>query len=110
MGNLFPYKNIRALAEAFLKIKDRIDHCLVIVGRKEFAAGQLITDERILYMDYVPDEDLPRFYSYADLLVHPSLSEGFGLTPLEAMACGTPVVSSNAGALPEVVGDAGMSF
>ncbi len=110
VGNLFPYKNINTLTEAFLKIKDRIDHCLVIVGRKEFASGRLVEDERIFYMDYVPDEDLPRFYSYADLLVHPSLSEGFGLTPLEAMACGTPVVSSNAGALPEVVGDAGISF
>ena len=110
VGNLFPYKNIRTLAEAFLKIKDRTDHCLVVVGRKEFAPGRLVEDARILYMDYVPDEDLPRFYSYASLLAHPSLSEGFGLTPLEAMACGTPVISSNRGALPEVVGDAGMYF
>jgi len=110
VGNLFAYKNITTLAEAFLKIRDRISHCLVIVGRKEFFSGPLPQDERIRYMDYVPDEDLPRFYSFADILVHPSLSEGFGLTPLEAMACGTPVLSSNRGSLPEVVEDAGILF
>jgi glycosyltransferase involved in cell wall biosynthesis len=110
VGNLFPYKNITTLVEAFFRIRDRISHCLVIVGRKEFFSGPLPQDERIRYMDYVPDEDLPRFYSFADMLVHPSLSEGFGLTPLEAMACGTPVLSSNRGSLPEVVGDAGILF
>jgi glycosyltransferase involved in cell wall biosynthesis len=110
VGNLFPYKNIDSLVEAFLKIKDKVPHSLVVVGRKEFSARQPVNDERILYTDYVPDEDLPKFYSYAELLVHPSLSEGFGLTPLEAMACGTPVVSSNAGSLTEVIGDSGIFF
>jgi glycosyltransferase involved in cell wall biosynthesis len=110
VGNLFPYKNLDMLIEAFLRIQDAIPHMLVIVGRKEFASGELTSAERVLFTDYVPDEDLPSFYSYADLLVHPSLSEGFGLTPLEAMACGTPVLSSSACALPEVVGEAGILF
>jgi glycosyltransferase involved in cell wall biosynthesis len=110
VGNLFSYKNLDTLVEAFLEIKDAVPHMLVVVGRKEFAPHQLTSGERVLYTDYVPDEDLPDFYSYADLLVHPSLSEGFGLTPLEAMACGTPVLSSSACALPEVVGDAGVLF
>ena len=110
VGNLFPYKNLDMLIKAFLKIKDAIPHMLVIVGRKEFASRELTSGERVLFTDYVPEKDLPGFYSYADLLVHPSLSEGFGLTPLEAMACGTPVLSSSACALPEVVGDAGLLF
>jgi glycosyltransferase involved in cell wall biosynthesis len=110
IGNLFPYKNIGILVGAFLRIKGEIPHSLVIVGRKEFASGPLSEDSRIIYTDYVPEDDLPKFYSYADLLVHPSLSEGFGMAPLEAMACGTPVLSSNGGSLPEVVGEAGILF
>lgn len=110
IGNLFPYKNVTSLIEAFLGIKDTIPHDLVIVGRKDFFHGTLPGDQRVHYIDYVPHGDLPMFYSYADMLVHPSLSEGFGLTPLEAMACGTPVLCSNRTSLPEVVGDAGLLF
>ncbi|OGW43184.1 MAG: hypothetical protein A2Y66_02700 [Nitrospirae bacterium RBG_13_41_22] len=110
VGSLFPYKNVKVLIDAFLNIKHLIPHCLVIAGRKEFAAGILPQDERILYMDYVPLKDLPMMYSYAEVFVHPSLREGFGIAPLEAMACGTPVISSNRGSLPEVVGDAGILF
>ncbi|MDA8433977.1 MAG: glycosyltransferase family 1 protein [Nitrospiraceae bacterium] len=110
VGNLFPYKNVRLLIDAFLRIEDKTDHHLVIVGRKEFAGGTLRDHEKIHYIGYAPHEELPLFYSHADFLVHPSLSEGFGFTPLEAMACGTPVLSSNAASLPEVVGDAGILF
>ena len=60
--------------------------------------------------EYVPDEDLPALMSGADLFVYPSLGEGFGLPPLEAMACGTPVLCSDAPALPEVVGDAALTL
>jgi glycosyltransferase involved in cell wall biosynthesis len=56
----------------------------------------------------VSDEDLPMFYNCADIFVYPSLYEGFGLPPLEAMACGIPVITSNTSSLPEVIGDAGI--
>lgn len=110
VGSLFPYKNLKALIEAFLRIKNQIPHSLVVVGRREFSAEPPASDGRIFYTDYVSDEDLPLFYSCADLFVYPSLREGFGIPPLEAMACGTPVISSNRGSLPEVVGDAGILF
>lgn len=110
VGNLFPYKNVNILIDAFLSIKERINHRLVIVGRKEFSGLPLPFHERISYLGYIQQEDLPKIYSYADLLVHPSLSEGFGFTLLEAMACGTPVLASNRASLPEIVGDAGLLF
>ena len=110
VGTLFPYKNVGLLADAFLGIADRLDHRLVIVGRRSPGDEILPRSDRIRYMDYVAHGDLPKFYAYADMLVHPSLSEGFGLTPLEAMACGTPVLASCRASLPEVVGDAGILF
>ena len=58
--------------------------------------------------DYVPQDELPLCYRAADLFVYPSLYEGFGMPPLDAMASGTPVVTSNAASLPEVVGDAAL--
>ena len=61
---------------------------------------------RVHFTGFVEEEDLPALYNGADLFVFPSLYEGFGLPPLEAMACGTPVVTSNTSSLPEVVGDA----
>ena len=64
--------------------------------------------ERVRFAGSVADEDLPALYQGSELFVFPSLYEGFGLPPLEAMACGTPVISSNAASLPEVVGDAGL--
>ena len=61
-----------------------------------------------MFTGYVPDEDMPALLNAAEVFAFPSEFEGFGLPPLEAMACGIPVVSSNAASLPEVVGDAGM--
>jgi len=110
VSNLFPYKNLTTLVKAFLRIKEEIPHSLVIIGRSEFSAEPIVNERRILYMDYVQGEDLALFYSYTDLFVYPSLREGFGIPPLEAMACGTPVISSNGGSLPEVIGDAGIFF
>ncbi len=106
VGNLFPYKNVDSLINAFLDIKSLIPHTLVIAGNRQHYQGKLPEHERILYINYTEESDLPSLYGNADLLVHPSLSEGFGITLLEAMACGIPVVTSNRTSIPEVVGDA----
>ncbi len=63
---------------------------------------------QVRLIDYVPEEDLAKLYNIADIFIFPSLTEGFGLPALEAMSCGTPVIASNAGSIPEVVGDAGV--
>ena len=62
----------------------------------------------VIFIGYVPEEELPKWYNASDFLVYPCLYAGFGLPPLEAMACGTPVISSNTSSLPEVIGDAGI--
>ena len=64
----------------------------------------------VIFLEHLPDEDIPILYNLADLLVLPSLLEGFGLPALEAMACGTPVIAANASSLPEIVGEAGILF
>ncbi len=110
VGSLFPYKNAETLIEAFLKVKGDMPHRLVIAGRRDVARGPLPADARIDYLDYVPHEKLPDLYRGADVVVQPSRHEGFGLTALEAMACGAPVIASTGGALPEVVGSAGLLF
>lgn len=70
--------------------------------------AKLGLDAKVIFTGFVPEEDLPTLYSAASVFVFPSLYEGFGLPPLEAMACGTPVVASNTSSLPEVIGDAGV--
>ena len=110
VGSLFPYKNVETLVKAFLRVKNHLNCILVIAGRKELSDRSLNQDRMIQYLDYIPQKDLPGLYSYADLLVHPSFMEGFGMTILEAMACGIPVLSSNGGSLPEVAGDAALLF
>ena len=62
----------------------------------------------MIFTSFVPEEELIKLYNGAEILVFPSLYEGFGLPPLEAMACGVPVITSNAASLPEIVGDAGI--
>lgn len=111
-GSHQPRKNLVRLVKAFSTIKDR-EHQLVLAGkidprREELynAAKEKGLDGRVLFIGSVPEEDLPSLYSGATAFVFPSLNEGFGLPPLEAMACGAPVISSDATSLPEVVGDA----
>ena len=65
-------------------------------------------EREVIFAGYVDEDELPAWYNAADLFVYPSLYEGFGLPPLEAMACGCPVITSNTSSLPEVVGDAGI--
>jgi glycosyltransferase involved in cell wall biosynthesis len=124
LGTLQPRKNYSRLISAFAQIADvsrRLDgrpitHNLVIVGKQGWLFDSIIADvarlgvrTRVIFPGFVDDKDLPALYRAADLFVFPSLYEGFGLPPLEAMACGTPVVTSNVSSLPEVVGDAGLT-
>lgn len=110
-----PHKNLHRLIEAYdiLCKKHRIDCQLVIVGIKGRAqtslmnsAKELSLEKRIIFTGWVSNEDLSSLYSAAQLFVFPSLFEGFGIPVLEAMACGIPVVCSNATSLPEVAGEA----
>lgn len=114
LGTVQPRKNYGRLAEAFHRL-DRPDLLLVIAGGKgwlEDAFYQKIDElglqDRIRLIGFADDADLPVLYSTAKIFVFPALYEGFGLPPLEAMACGTPVVTSSVSSLPEVVGDAGI--
>jgi len=114
VGTLEPRKNVQRLVEAYAQIRD-LGAGLVLVGGKGWlyedifaSVERLGLSDAVLFAGYVPAEELPLWYSAADLFVFPSLYEGFGLPPLEAMACGTPVISSNAASLPEVIGEAGL--
>jgi glycosyltransferase involved in cell wall biosynthesis len=114
LGSAGRRKNLAGLLNSYALLKKMGDvPPLVVVGAKSHQKGAIIQTieelnvaEHVIITGYVPGEDLPALYSGADLFVFPSLYEGFGLPPLEAMACGTPVVCSNAGSLPEVVGQA----
>ncbi len=116
VGNVKPHKNLRRLIQAFNLIKDTIDHDLVIIGKKEgFITGDdsvskmaLELRNRVHFTGYIEDNTLKQYFAHANALVFPSLYEGFGLPPLEAMACGCPVVVSNVASLPEVCGDAAL--
>ena len=119
VGNFNPHKNIPRLVRAFglLPGPVRSRHSLVLAGgygdgRPELArlADSLGLTDRVVFPGRVDDADLPALYSEAAVYVAPSLEEGFGLTVLEAMACGAPVVSSSRAALPEAVGDAALLF
>lgn len=112
VGTVEPRKNMGFLIDVFEQL-EWFDGYLVIAGMRGWKYEPILERiaaspraERIRYVDYVPDAQLPALYAGAEAFVFPSLYEGFGFPPLEAMACGTPVVCSNAGSLPEVVGDA----
>ena len=116
VGVLQPRKNIPTLIKAYYKLKkEGIKDKLVITGGKGWQYKEIFeTVERlnlqkeVIFTGHIPDDDLPKLYNAADLFAFPSLYEGFGIPPLEAMACGIPVITSNTGSLPEVVGDAGI--
>lgn len=115
LGNIEPRKNLIVLLQAFVQVCRQIDneYVLVLSGQPGWLTGKLQRflagypfKERILFTGYVPPEDLPLFMNGAEMFVFPSLYEGFGLPVLEAMACGTPVISSNRSSIPEIVGPA----
>lgn len=117
VGNLQPRKNLPRLIEAFNKWKKETHNCakLVIVGKKAWRYADILKavdsePENIVLTDYVSNEDLVRLYNGAVAFIYPSYFEGFGIPPLEAMACGTPVAVANTTSLPEVVGNAGIYF
>ena len=117
VGVIEPRKNHGLLFEAFRLLRDRrkLPHRLVVVGRRGWLWEDIVEQaerspyrDEILFVGYVPEADLAAMYSAAEVFAFPSLYEGFGLPPLEAMACGTPVVVSKSSSLPEVVADAGL--
>ncbi|MBO0721729.1 MAG: glycosyltransferase family 4 protein [Blastocatellia bacterium] len=118
VGSLQPRKNLVRLIRAYSALRRRLPdfaYQLVVVGRKLWLASEIFAEvskqewgKDVIVTGYVPDEDLPAFYRAARAFVYPSLFEGFGIPPLEAMACGTPVVTSNTSSLPEVAGDAAL--
>jgi glycosyltransferase involved in cell wall biosynthesis len=113
VGNLKEFKNVPFLLRAYREwTAARGGPPLVVVGRN-FIPGleaQLQGDPHVRWLQSVENEALPAIYAQSLALVFPSLYEGFGLPPLEAMACGTPVICSNRASLPEVVGDAAILF
>lgn len=117
IGGINPRKNIGMLMDAFSRCKSKLskDYALVIggkLGRSYESLKQrcdfLSLTRDVLFPGYIPLEELPLFYNGTSLFVYPSVYEGFGLPPLEAMACGTPTICSNATSIPEVVGDAAL--
>ncbi|MBN2054943.1 glycosyltransferase family 4 protein [bacterium] len=119
VGTIEPRKNIPRLLEAFHHLRKTcsIPHKLVIVGPMgwlykpvQHKIHRLGLDKHVLLPGYVEDNDLVSLYNGTDLFIFPSLYEGFGLPPLEAIACGAPVAASNTSCLPEILGDAAVYF
>jgi glycosyltransferase involved in cell wall biosynthesis len=117
VGTLEPRKNLRALVSAYHALLKRREDlpALVIAGAEGWRYDDLYRQvqreglaPQVRFLGHVADADLPALYSAAAVFVYPSLYEGFGLPPLEALACGAPVVCSNRSSLPEVVGDAAL--
>jgi glycosyltransferase involved in cell wall biosynthesis len=117
LGTIEPRKNLVLLMDAY---RDVVSHCdgapdLVLAGKPGWQhapvaqrAHELGLQQRVHFTGWVPAQDAPVLINLAHAFVYPSLYEGFGLPPLEAMQCGTPVICSNASSLPEVMGDAGL--
>jgi glycosyltransferase involved in cell wall biosynthesis len=115
VGNSYPHKNVRSLIDAFELLQaKRNDLSLVLVGANDYFSRQLQSyaknNPKVIFPGYVSDKELAGLYKSAALFVCPSLSEGFGLTPLEAMLHGAPVISSDSSCLPEVCEDGAAYF
>jgi glycosyltransferase involved in cell wall biosynthesis len=113
VGSLQPRKNLNRLLDAWGRMKNAVPDAWLLIagtGGDVFRPISLNTPERVKFLGVVPDADLPGLYASATVFILPSLDEGFGLTLLEAMASGTMILASNAGALPEVAGNCGLFF
>ena len=118
VGNFLPHKNVKSLIAAYNLLPENIrrEYSLVLGGgrpkgfKQDIEQSGLSDSQSIIYCGDIVDEDLPALYSGAELFVFPSLYEGFGLPPVEAMACGCPVASSHASSLPEILGNAALFF
>jgi len=116
VGTLEPRKHLEFLVKSFiLAFREGISENLVITGKKGWyfeglfqLVSKLNLQKKVIFTGYVEEKDLPALYSGATAFLFPSLYEGFGLPTLEAMASGTPVISSNTSSLPEVIGNAGI--
>ena len=114
IGRLQERKNLRRLVSAYTRLrKEGLDEKLVLVGKKDWMFGNIHAHVEalglatsVIFVGYVPPEDLPVFYNAAEAFVYPSIFEGFGLPVIEAMACGLPVLTSFGSSLEEVAGDA----
>ncbi|WP_291583538.1 glycosyltransferase family 4 protein [Clostridium sp. UBA6640] len=119
VGGFSPRKNILGLIKAYSKLPRNImqSHNLVIAGNKgksyelyKKCAEEYNVDNYVIFPGFISMEYMPYLYNSASLFVYPSFYEGFGLPPIEAMACGIPVITSNATSIPEIVGDAAVLF
>lgn len=115
VGNAYPHKNLERLILAFNKlIKEKKDIYLILVGEIDYfykrIKNKFSSSENLIFTDFVSDKDLSLLYKNALVYVFPSLYEGFGLPPLEAMAYGVPIVSSDSSCLPEILGDSAIYF
>ncbi len=114
VGTLEPRKNLEVLLEAIARLSPPVP--LILVGGRGWKPAFLYRlralerEGRARWIGFVPDAELPLWYNAATLFAYPSRYEGFGMPPLEAMACGTPVIVARASALPEVVGEAGLQI
>ena len=116
VGSFEPRKNIGTLIRAYANLPEdiKMQHPLVIAGGKGWLNSEIDAlikshpPNQIRRIGYVDEQDLPGLYSAAAVFVYPSLYEGFGLPILEAMSCGTPVITSNTSSMPEISGDAAL--
>jgi glycosyltransferase involved in cell wall biosynthesis len=117
LGQAFPHKNLERLVQAFALLYDQFPELYLTLAGKKTANHKILEDfivknsiKNVIFTDFVSEGQLKWLYENCRAYIFPSLSEGFGLPGLEAMAHGAPVVSSNATCLPEIYGDAAMYF
>lgn len=114
LSTLHPRKNLKLLVEAFAEVKDKVAYDLVLIGRKGWMVDELIEkyniESRIVFTGYVDDEDVAAVYKNAICFVFPTRYEGFGIPPIEALAMGTPVISSDSSCMKEILRNQAVFF